>query len=169
MAKQFFCALDFLFNISLIYPLNTDYMTTKLPNLTKSLNESISVGKFVRATSRSCPKRNHILGEHFCRFAIKLQLYIDAANNVEPFDTNLLHKRYEDAIEKLCAPKTNESVRLKLPSTGQLLPDSVYKSLETWKQNCRVEVSVTFWKFQNKMRISIDFYLSFGLFSVERL
>lgn len=117
-------------------------MTTRLPQITNSHAGHISVGQYLQATNRSCPKRNHLLGENFCRFAVKLKVYIDAANNVEPFDSNALHKRYLDAVGRLSEPKENESNRLKLPSTGQFLPEIMFKKLNTWKQNCHDEVLV---------------------------
>lgn len=120
-------------------------MTSRLPNLTQSLKENnISVGKFLQATKRSCPKRNKFLGEKFCIFAVKLKVYIDAVNNAEQFDTNLLHKRYKNCIEKLCEPNAQEPTHLKLPSTGQFISENIFKSLSTWKRNCHDEVWVNF-------------------------
>lgn len=118
-------------------------MTSRLPNLTQSLKENkISVGKFLQATKRSCPNRNKFLGEKFCIFAVKLKVYIDAVNEAEQFDTNLLHKRYKNCIDKLCEPNAQEPAQLKLPSTGQFLSENISKSLSTWKRNCHDEVSV---------------------------
>lgn len=119
------------------------YLTSRLPKLQLPLDENTSIGKFLRQTKRSCPQRNQILGEEFCRFAIRLKVYTTATND-ERNDTNRLHKMCEDATAKLdlINPQPNDSNKIKLPSTGQFLTESISKALTKWKQNAHQEIQV---------------------------
>lgn len=107
------------------------------------LNEQTSVGKFLKPTKRLCPRRNHILGENFFRFAIRLNLYT-TANGAERNDRNRLHEKYDQALRKLdlINPTVDQTNHIKLPSTGQFLTESISKSLGKWKQNAHQEIRV---------------------------
>lgn len=119
------------------------YLTSRLPKLQLPLDEMTSIGKFLRQTKRSCPQRNQILGEEFCRFAIRLKVYTTATND-QRNDTNRLHEMCKDAAANLdlIDPQPNESNHIKLPSTGQFLTESISKALGKWKQNAHQEIRV---------------------------
>lgn len=99
----------------------------------------------MRATNRSCPRRNHILGEKFCRFALKLTLYTNACEKHQQYDKHLLHTQFVEAISALelqTPTKSPESEQIRLPSTGKLLTASTNDSLNQWKQKALDEVRV---------------------------
>lgn len=100
----------------------------------------------MQPTNRSCPRRNHILGEEFCRFALKLTLYTNARKQHQQYDTNVLHTQFTEAISKLelrTSTKCSESEQIRLPSTGKLLTASINSSLNQWKQKALDEVRVS--------------------------
>lgn len=117
------------------------YSTSRLPSLSSLSNEQISIGKFLQSTKRSCPKRNQILGENFCRFAIRLKLYTTAKDD-ERCNTKLMQKRCEEATTHLdlINVSKNGSNKIRLPSTGQYLTESVTRSLCKWKENAHHEI-----------------------------
>lgn len=124
------------------------YATAKLPGLFSSQNDQlkvISVWKCLQKTKRSCPKRNYVLGENFYRFVARSNIYV-TANVHERKDTHALQQKYLNAVEKLdlIDVNTNECNPIHLPSTGQILSESVNKSLTKWKQNAYNEVRVRF-------------------------
>ncbi|XP_031637122.1 endoribonuclease Dcr-1-like [Contarinia nasturtii] len=122
-------------------PIRRTYFTSRLPSLSLPLSDQISVGKFLQPTRRSCPRRNHILGGNFCRFAIRLKLYT-AANNDERINRKLMQTRYKEASSNfdLIDVTINDSQKIRLPSTGQYLSESISKSLNKWKQNAHHEI-----------------------------
>lgn len=133
----------FLFNKLMFTSFFLAYFTSRLPKLSSSLNENISIGKFLRPTTRICPKRNHFLGEHFCRYAVRLKIFSSADNN-EQNDTQLLHTRSMESIKQLDLLNVNhdDCGQIKLPSTGEVLSESINKSLSKWKHNAHHEIRV---------------------------
>ncbi|XP_055316038.1 endoribonuclease Dcr-1-like [Sitodiplosis mosellana] len=131
------------------------YLTSRLPKLKLPLDDNTSIGKFLRQTKRSCPRRNQILGEEFCRFAIRLKVYTTADNH-ERSDKKRLHEMCQEVATKLdlIDPQPNESSHIKLPSTGQFLTESISRSLGKWKQNAHQEI----WSlYKNTPQSSDDF------------
>lgn len=121
------------------------YSTSRLPKISDSLIDHISVGKFLQPTKRSCPRRNQILGEQFSRFAIRLKIYTDA-NRMDRCNKNLMHQNYQNKMQKLDLNHTEiyETNHIKLPTTGQQLAESISKSLSKWKHNAHDEIRVVF-------------------------
>lgn len=153
-------SLDFNVNIShkfqfalIPFP---GYLTGSVPMLTSILQQnSVSIGKYLRATNRSCPRRNQILGEHFCRFAIKLTLYTNACAEHQQNDTHRLHSQFHEAISNLelrTPAKCFELEPIRLPSTGKLLTASINASLNQWKLKASDEIRVNF-------RLSCSFFI----------
>lgn len=133
-------------------------MTCKSRKIPASIQQNTSIGKFLQSTKKSCPRRNLVLGENFCRFALRITLYTDAVRSNKPFDSNLLHHQYAKAIGKLQLKdqRTCESSHLKLPSTGQLLSSTVFSSLDKWKHSAHEQVKV----FKHRhLFLRIDFIL----------
>lgn len=129
-----------------IFILILGYMSCKLPKLPASILKNTSIGIFLQTTNKSCPRRNNVLGEIFCRFAVRLKLYTDAVSSQPEVDTKQLQHKFIEVISKLElreATHHHESSHLKLTSTGQLLSTSVYKSLDKWKHSAYDEIQVS--------------------------
>lgn len=138
------------------------YRSCKLPKLPISKPQQTSIGKLLQTTNKSCPRRNNVLGKHFCRFAVRLKQYTEATSNSLIVDTNHLQNQFDELISKLDLndPFEKDSNPIRLPSTGQLLSTSINKSLDKWKCNAYDEVKVNFinsqirfeWKLMPKRR-----------------
>lgn len=110
--------------------------------------EKFSIGKYLRATEGMCPKRNHILGEYFCKFASIMHLYTnpltsDAVRN----NSHVMHVKHSDAIKKLSLKQYRNNTKLEeknldVISTGEPLPNDLNDALRKWKYGAFDEVAV---------------------------
>lgn len=109
--------------------------------------EKLPIGQCFQQSNELCPARNKILGYHFFTLAIRLALHTDPQTTEDDQkNTKNLHQQCEYAKQRLTLNHLESSVdrneKIKLPTTGEYLPDNITKSLIQWKYNAFRETKV---------------------------
>lgn len=107
----------------------------------------LSIGQCFQSSNELCPARNTILGEHFFTLAVRLALHTDPNTTEDDRrNTRYLHQQCEHATQRLTFSHLESTVerdeKIKLPTTGEYLPEDITKALIQWKYNAFGETKV---------------------------
>lgn len=108
--------------------------------------EHFPISEYLISSEKQCPKRNHILGEYFCKFAVCMNIYTNPKlSDAERCNSTILHQKQINTLSKLALVdrkhfQSGESI--KLITTNENLPNNEYNALDRWRQSAYENVQV---------------------------
>lgn len=110
--------------------------------------QNFPIAEYLISSEKQCPKRNHILGEHFCKFAVRMNIYTNPElSETERCNSTLLHQKQLNILSKL-ALVDHKSLpsgdSIKLVTTNENLPNNEYNALNKWRQSAYGNVQVRY-------------------------